>query len=165
MRELSSVKAALKRRDDDLQDLESRLQDQEAAACELSLAAHLGFLLLKLQRSCQQGQRSFLSSLIYQLGRGVHSTAQVAVYTSVVTHLLHHSSNGWNAAAGEKVELQSVLNAALSRLEAAIGAAQSQEAKVASLVKQVRACATLSTHIIVCMMSATKSFAVPQLIT
>ena len=58
-----------------------------------------------------------------------------------------------------------MLNAALSRLEAAIGAAQSQEAKVASLVKQVRACATLSTHIIVCMMSATKSFAVPQLIT
>ena len=39
-----------------------------------------------------------------------------------------------------------MLNAALSRLEAAIGAAQSQEAKVASLMKQVRACAMLSTH-------------------
>ena len=47
-----------------------------------------------------------------------------------------------------------MLNAALSRLEAAIGAAQSQEAKVASLMKQVRACATLSTYITVCMMSA-----------
>lgn len=38
--------------------------------------------------------------------------------------------------AGEKEELQSVLNAALSRLEAAIGAAQSQEARVAYLAKQ-----------------------------
>ena len=41
MRELSSVKAALKRRDDDLQDLESRLQDQEAAACEIAAPAHV----------------------------------------------------------------------------------------------------------------------------
>jgi len=53
--------------------------------------------------------------------------------------------------AGEKEELRSVLNAALSRLEAAIGAAQSQEARVASLVEQasldysvVRACAGFS---------------------
>ena len=155
MRELSSVKAALKRRDDDLQDLESRLQDQEAAACELSLPAHLGLLLLMMRRSCQQEQRTLLSSLIYQLGRVVHSTVQVAVCPSVVNHLPHHSRDGWNAAAGEKVELQSVLNAALSRLEAAIGAAQSQEAKVASLMKQVRACATLSAYITVRVMSAT----------
>ena len=40
MRELSSVKAALKRRDGNLQDLENRLQDQEAAACEISMPAH-----------------------------------------------------------------------------------------------------------------------------
>ena len=38
--------------------------------------------------------------------------------------------------AGEREELQCVLNAALSRLEAAIGAAQGQEARVASLVEQ-----------------------------
>ena len=38
--------------------------------------------------------------------------------------------------AGGKEELQCVLNAALSRLEAAIGVAQSQEARVASLVEQ-----------------------------
>lgn len=38
--------------------------------------------------------------------------------------------------AGGKEELQCVLNAALSRLEAAISAAQSQEARVASLVEQ-----------------------------
>ena len=61
--------------------------------------------------------------------------------------------NGRTVAAGEKEELQSVLNAALSRLEAAIGAAQSQEAKVVSLMKQVRACAPLTTSIRVCMMS------------
>lgn len=41
--------------------------------------------------------------------------------------------------AGEKEELQSVLNAALSLLEAAIGAAQSQEARVAYLAKQASA--------------------------
>ena len=87
MRELSGVKAALKRRDDDLQDLESRLQDQEAAACELSLPAHLGLLLLKLQRCCQQEQRGILSSLIHQLGWVVHSTVQVGVCPSVVDHL------------------------------------------------------------------------------
>ena len=87
------------------------------------------------------------------------------MYPSVIYHLPQHSRNGWYAAAGEKEELQSVLNAALSRLEAAIGAAQSQEAKVASLMKQVRACATLSTYITVCMMSATTTLPVPQLIT
>lgn len=45
-----------------------------------------------------------------------------------------------------------MLNAALSRLEAAIGAAQSQEARVASLMQQVRACAPLTKPIMVCMM-------------
>lgn len=34
LRELSGVKASLQRRNNDLHDLESRLQDQEAAACE-----------------------------------------------------------------------------------------------------------------------------------
>ena len=35
LRELSSVKATLRRRNNDLQDLESLVQDQESAACEL----------------------------------------------------------------------------------------------------------------------------------
>ena len=34
-RELSSVKATLQKRNNDLQDLESLVQDQESAACEL----------------------------------------------------------------------------------------------------------------------------------
>ena len=37
LRELASVKAALQRRDDDLHDLQSRLQDQDSAACEYHL--------------------------------------------------------------------------------------------------------------------------------
>ena len=58
-----------------------------------------------------------------------------------------HTQALWNlqkvlyGGAGEKEELQSVLNAALSRLEAAIGAAQSQEARAAYLAEQASAAA------------------------
>lgn len=115
VRELASMKCALHRRDDDLRSLECMLQDQESAAGKLCMQ-----LTTQARPSSYSGTPCLLAHHVCcRRGFGAFSPAQSC-----------------HACAAEKEELQSVLSAALSRLEAAIGAAQSQEASVACLAKQ-----------------------------